>query len=82
MSKSLGNFTTLQDILDAADPRAFRLLVLQTHYRKQMEVGEKELRDAEKAIERVDTLMRRARSSRSPESRCRRHVGVPRRDGR
>jgi cysteinyl-tRNA synthetase len=61
MSKSLGNFTTLGDVLDRFDPRAFRLLVLQTHYRRQMELGEKELADAEKAVERVDALMRRAR---------------------
>ena len=43
MSKSLGNFITLVDVLDQYDPRAFRLLVLQTHYRRQMEIGEKEL---------------------------------------
>src|SRR4029077_16997617 len=61
MSKSLGNFTTLEDVLDEIEPRAFRLLVVQTHYRRQMEIGEKELRDAEKAAERIDTLMRRAR---------------------
>src|SRR3954447_2795285 len=60
MSKSLGNFITLVDILDQYDPRAFRLLVLQTHYRRQMEVGEKELSDAEKAIGRLDALARRA----------------------
>ncbi len=61
MSKSLGNFVTLGAILDRFDPRAFRLLVLQTHYRRQMEIGEKELVDAEKAVDRVDTLMRRVR---------------------
>jgi cysteinyl-tRNA synthetase len=66
MSKSLGNFVTLGGILDQFGPRAFRLLVLQTHYRKQMEVGDKELSDAEKAVERVDTLMRRARRAQLP----------------
>ena len=40
MSKSLGNFTTLADVLDSYDPRAFRMLVLKTHYRRQMEVGD------------------------------------------
>lgn len=35
MSKSLGNFYTLQDLKDKqVDPLAFRLLVLQSHYRK------------------------------------------------
>jgi len=68
MSKSLGNFTTLADVLDRFEPRAFRLLVLQTHYRRQMEVGEKELADAAKAVERVDTLMRRLRRAGAPDA--------------
>jgi cysteinyl-tRNA synthetase len=63
MSKSLGNTVTLQDVLDRFDPRAFRLLILQTHYRRQMEFGEKELADAEKAVERLDALVRTARRS-------------------
>ena len=63
MSKSLGNFTTLADVFERCDPRAFRLLLLQTHYRKQMEVRDKELDDAKKAGERLDTLVRRARAS-------------------
>jgi cysteinyl-tRNA synthetase len=62
MSKSLGNFVTLVDVLDRFDPRAFRLLAIQTHYRRQMEVGDKELSDAEKAIGRLDALARRARA--------------------
>ncbi|MGH8979176.1 MAG: cysteine--tRNA ligase, partial [Acidimicrobiia bacterium] len=66
MSKSLGNFVTLQDVLDRFDPRAFRLLILQTHYRRQMEFGEKELVDAEKAVERLDALVRTARRSNLP----------------
>ncbi len=66
MSKSLGNFVTLVDVLDRYDPRAFRLLVLQTHYRKQMEIGEKELSDAEKALDRLDALARRMRAGSVP----------------
>ncbi len=67
MSKSLGNFTTLADALDRYDPRAFRMLVLKTHYRRQMEIGEKELSDAQKDIETFDTLMRRARAANTPD---------------
>jgi cysteinyl-tRNA synthetase len=66
MSKSLGNFVTLGAVLDRFDPRAFRLVVLQTQYRRQMEIGEKELTDAEKAVERVDTLMRKVRRAQLP----------------
>jgi cysteinyl-tRNA synthetase len=69
MSKSLGNFVTLQDVLDRFDPRAFRLLVLQTHYRRQMEFGEKELADAEKAVEKLDGVVRRARRAELPAAR-------------
>jgi len=61
MSKSLGNFTNLSDALDRHGPRAFRLLALQTHYRKQLEMGDKELSDAGKAVDRLDALFRRAR---------------------
>src|SRR5207253_481958 len=61
MSKSLGNFTTLSDALDRHGPRAFRLLALQTHYRRQLEMGDKELSDAGKAVDRLDALFRRAR---------------------
>jgi cysteinyl-tRNA synthetase len=61
MSKSLGNFTDLSDALDRHGPRAFRLLALQTHYRKQLEMGDKELSDAGKAVDRLDALFRRAR---------------------
>ena len=38
MSKSLGNFTNLLDLIDEHDPRAYRLLVLQAHYRSPVEV--------------------------------------------
>jgi cysteinyl-tRNA synthetase len=60
MSKSLGNFTTLADALDAHGPRAFRLAVLQVHYRRAMELGDSELRDAGLAVDRLDALVRRA----------------------
>jgi cysteinyl-tRNA synthetase len=62
MSKSLGNFTTLADALDAIDPRALRLLVLQTHYRSAMEMGPEHLADAASALGRLDAVARRART--------------------
>jgi cysteinyl-tRNA synthetase len=59
MSKSLGNFTTLAEALDNYDSRALRLLVLQTHYRKTMEINGPALDQAERALERLDALARR-----------------------
>ena len=40
MSKSLGNFTTIRDLLATVDPMAVRLLVLQGHYRKPLDFTE------------------------------------------
>ena len=39
MSKSLGNVTNLPDLLDRYDARAYRMLLLQTHYRSPVKVG-------------------------------------------
>ncbi len=60
MGKSLGNFTTLGEALDTYGARAFRLAVLQVHYRSQMELTARELGAAQKAVGRIDDLLRRA----------------------
>jgi cysteinyl-tRNA synthetase len=59
MSKSLGNFTSLTDLLARSDARAYRLLVLRAHYRSPIEVTADTVADAEKALGRLDTLARR-----------------------
>ena len=83
MSKSLGNFTTLADVLDRYDPRAFRMLVLQTHYRRQMEIGEKELARRARRTSSASTRCCGARArAELPDGRARRLGSVPRRDGR
>jgi cysteinyl-tRNA synthetase len=61
MSKSLHNFTTLKDALDAHGPRAMRMAVLQTQYRSPVEIGDRELEAAGEAVARLDALARRAR---------------------
>jgi cysteinyl-tRNA synthetase len=66
MAKSLGNFTTLRDALDAHGPRAFRMAVLQTHYRRPAELGDTELAAAAGAVERLDALVRRAEADGVP----------------
>jgi len=60
MSKSLGNFTSLTDLLSRTDPRAYRLLVLRSHYRAPMEVQPTNVADAEAALGRLDNVLRRA----------------------
>jgi cysteinyl-tRNA synthetase len=56
MSKSLGNFTSLTDLLTRCDERAYRLLVLRAHYRSPVEVTAPTLADAEKGLDRLDRL--------------------------
>src|SRR6478735_7100694 len=60
MSKSLHNFTTLGDALDRYGAGAFRLAVLQVHYRSQMELTATELGAAAEGMQRVQNLRRRA----------------------
>jgi len=59
MSKSLGNFTSLTDMLTKTDARAYRLLVLRSHYRSPIEVSPITIADAERGLERLDALARR-----------------------
>jgi cysteinyl-tRNA synthetase len=59
MSKSLGNYTSLVDLLERTDARAYRLLVLQSHYRTPLEVTPATITAAEAALERLDALARR-----------------------
>jgi cysteinyl-tRNA synthetase len=59
MSKSLGNFTSLKDLLAKTDARAYRLLVLRSHYRSPIEVTPATTADAERALARLDSLARR-----------------------
>jgi cysteinyl-tRNA synthetase len=63
MSKSLGNFMTLRGALDAHGPGAFRMAVLQTQYRRRMDLGAAELEAAGKAVDRLTALVRRAEAA-------------------
>ena len=70
MSKSLGNYRTVVEMLDEHpdNGRAFRLLVLQTHYRKTMEVNADLMASARAACQRLDALARRLSAVVSAES--------------
>ncbi len=47
MSKSLGNFTTIRELLDrSVDPMAVRLFILQAHYRKPVDFTDEALEAA------------------------------------
>lgn len=60
MSKSLGNVKNLLDLTEQYDPRAYRLLVLQSHYRSPMEVTEVSMTSSTNAVDRLDAFARSA----------------------
>ena len=55
MSKSLGNFFTLREVLDRYPADALRLLMLQTHYRSPLDFSYERLDGAVGSLERVAT---------------------------
>jgi cysteinyl-tRNA synthetase len=59
MSKSLGNVKDLLDLTEEYDPRAYRLLVLRSHYRSPMEITDSSMVDAAAALGRLDAFDRR-----------------------
>lgn len=58
MSKSLGNTMSLPGLLDSYDPRAYRLLTLQSHYRRSMTVSPATLEAAGRAVDGLDAFGR------------------------
>jgi cysteinyl-tRNA synthetase len=60
LSKSLGNFTNLLDLIDTMDPRSYRLLLLQSHYRSPVSVNADTVGAAERALAGLDAFARRA----------------------
>lgn len=59
MSKSLGNFFTIREILDKFDPEVVRFFLLSTHYRSPIEFSDELLREAEISIDRYYTTLMR-----------------------
>ncbi len=53
MSKSLGNFFTIQDVLKKYDPEVIRFFLLYTHYRSPIDFSEKYLAEAETSYARL-----------------------------
>ena len=61
MSKSLGNFFTIKEILGNFDAEVVRFFLLSTHYRSPIEFSDEQLREAEVSIDRYYTTSLRIR---------------------
>ena len=62
MSKSLGNVANLLDLMEHYDPRAYRMVLLQTHYRSPVRVGADNIDAAVSALAGLDAFAARAAS--------------------
>ncbi|RUO45742.1 cysteine--tRNA ligase [Idiomarina aquatica] len=58
MSKSLGNFFTIRDVLNAYDAETVRYFLLSSHYRSQLNYTQDNLEQAHAALERLYTALR------------------------
>jgi cysteinyl-tRNA synthetase len=59
MSKSLGNFVTIRDVLAKAPAEAARLLLLKTHYRSLLDFSDTALAEARKELDRFYRALER-----------------------
>ena len=57
MSKSLGNFFTIRDVLQAYEPEVVRFFVVRSHYRSPLNYSNVHLDDARSALKRLYTAL-------------------------
>ncbi len=57
MSKSLGNFFTVREILAKFHPEVVRLFMLSTHYRSPLDFHDGKLEESQKALERLNNTL-------------------------
>ena len=58
MSKSLGNFFTIRDVLKVYDAETVRYFLMSGHYRSQLNYSDENLNQARAALERLYTALR------------------------
>jgi len=58
MSKSLGNFFTIRDVLKKYDPEVVRFFILRAHYRSPLNYSDVHLDDARHALTRLYTALK------------------------
>jgi len=61
MSKSLGNFFTVREVLARYDPEVVRFFILRAHYRSPINYSDQNLEDAKAALTRLYTALKDSR---------------------
>jgi cysteinyl-tRNA synthetase len=54
MGKSMGNFSTIRDVMENFSPKVVRFWLIGTHYRNPISFGEEELNTAARGLERLE----------------------------
>ena len=62
MSKSLGNVSNLLDLIEVYDPRAYRMVLLQSHYRSPVGISADGLEAAGRSLAGLDSFVARTAS--------------------
>ncbi len=68
MSKSLGNFFTIKDVVKQFDPESIRYFMISGHYRSQINYSQENLEQARASMERIYTALRGVTPSDAPVS--------------
>ena len=63
MSKSLGNFLMIKDILKTYHPESVRLFLLSNHYRSPVDFTDQAIKEASSALDKIYTLLERIEST-------------------
>ena len=58
MSKSLGNFFTVREVLEQFQPEVIRFFILSSHYRSPLNYSQSHLSEAQAALDRLYTALR------------------------
>ena len=66
MSKSLGNFFTIREVLQQYDAEVVRFFILRAHYRSPLNYSDAHLDDAKSALTRLYTALKQAPQNAAP----------------
>jgi cysteinyl-tRNA synthetase len=66
MSKSLGNFFTIREVLDKYDPEVVRFFLLRAHYRSPLNYSDQHLDEAKSGLARLYTALKGAGAAAGP----------------
>lgn len=57
MSKSLGNFITIKELLQSHSPQSLRFFLLSAHYRRSLDFSKRAVIDVEKGLQRIQNTI-------------------------